>query len=199
MLTAGDTKVAMVNMKTGLVESIEFMTSDRAPRGAAAYRATARAWTDNDRGNKLPNQRSGVCGPRVDGGTQADRLLGEPTETRPCRHDSKSLDGRSEGDSHLHASASRWRVWTISAQNRSRPGQKLPDLPRGSASVTERFPRRSSTATWFGRGPHENDVGPQDGRRRSVATRCRADSRCRTSTCALKRTASGATCDGSPS
>lgn len=141
-LTAGDAKV-VVSRETGLVGSLNFDSDEllNAPLSPCYWRAP----TDNDNGNKMP-KRLGVWKSVADGRELDSCTASNGAVTSVF----KSLDGKlTETLTYKLTGAG-----DLAVTHAIKADKSLPNLPR--LGLTTEVPASLTSATWFGRGPHEN-------------------------------------------
>ncbi|TWT98147.1 Beta-galactosidase [Botrimarina colliarenosi] len=145
-LSAGDTRVR-VNRETGLVEHVEFDGDAliASPISPCYWRAPI----DNDNGNQMP-KRLGFW-----------RSFGDSRQLLDC--EATDDDGVAvvtstfQGQDDAVQETLTYRLspsGELAITHQLKAADRLPDLPRVGLAVD--VPMSLSTATWYGRGPHEN-------------------------------------------
>jgi beta-galactosidase len=142
-LSAADAKVR-VNRKTGFVESIEYEGDEliETPITPCYWRAP----TDNDNGNKMP-ERMGYWKKFAEGRKLVSCETAEDGAAVVAEFESSDGKVRETLTYRLTESGALKVTQRVVASD-------TPDLPR--VGLTMEVPKSMATATWFGRGPHEN-------------------------------------------
>lgn len=142
-LSAADAKVR-VNRKTGFVESIEYEGDEliETPITPCYWRAP----TDNDNGNKMP-ERMGYWKKFTEGRKLVSCETADDGAAVVAEFESYDGKVRETLTYRLTESGALNVTQRVVASN-------TPDLPR--VGLTMGVPKSMATATWFGRGPHEN-------------------------------------------